>query len=176
RGFDYLVDLHTASFGRVNSLYVRAEMTHPATAEMAYLQRPQIILHNPPSDGTLRGAADEFGIPAITVEIGNPHQFQPNFIKRALVGLRAALGEVGMVSRRNLAMGGPLPILCEKSRWLYTDHGGLLEVFPEVTQRVTRGEVVARLRNAFGDVLREYRAPYDGVVIGKSNNPTGVSG
>ena len=176
RGFDYLVDLHTASFGRVNSLYVRAEMTHGATAEMAYLQRPQIILHNPPSDGTLRGAADELDIPAITVEIGNPHQFQPNFIKRALVGLRAVLGEVGMLPRRNLAMSGPVPILCDKSRWLYADHGGLLEVFPEVTQRVGEGEVVARLRDAFGDVLREYKAPFDGGVIGKSNNPAGVSG
>ena len=48
--FDYLVDLHTASFGRVNSLYVRADMTHAATATMAYLQRPQIIVHNPPTD------------------------------------------------------------------------------------------------------------------------------
>lgn len=43
---DYLVDLHTASFGRVNSFYVRANMTDPAMAKMARLVRPQIIVHN----------------------------------------------------------------------------------------------------------------------------------
>jgi predicted deacylase len=175
RGFDYLIDLHTASFGRANALYVRAEMTNPTTAQMAYLQRPQIILHNPPSDGTLRGAADDMGIPAITVEIGSPQQFQPTYIKRALVGLRAVLSEVGMMPHRKVKLGKK-PVLCSSSQWLYTDHGGLLEVFPHVTATVAAGEVVARLGNAFGDVVREYRAPHDGIVIGKSTNPACPTG
>ena len=54
--FDYLIDLHTASFGRVNSYYVRADMEQEATKELALLQNADIIVHNPPSDGTLRGA------------------------------------------------------------------------------------------------------------------------
>ncbi|MEM1123056.1 MAG: succinylglutamate desuccinylase/aspartoacylase family protein, partial [Bacteroidota bacterium] len=70
--FDYLVDLHTASFGRINSYYIRADMEDPVVKQMALLQNAQIIVHNPPSDGTLRGAADEKGIPAITLEVGNP--------------------------------------------------------------------------------------------------------
>ncbi|MDH4282202.1 MAG: succinylglutamate desuccinylase/aspartoacylase family protein, partial [Myxococcales bacterium] len=89
--FDYLVDLHTASFGRVNSLYVRADMTHPATATMAYLQRPQIIVHNPPSDYTLRGAAMDLGIPSITLEIGDPQTFQPGYVRSSRIGIRAVL-------------------------------------------------------------------------------------
>jgi uncharacterized protein len=175
RGFDYLIDLHTASFGRANALYVRAEMTNPNTAQMAYLQRPQIILHNPPSDGTLRGAADDLGIPAITVEIGSPHQFQPTYIKRALVGLRAVLSELDMLPHRPVKLGRA-PVVCSRSQWLFTDHGGLLEVFPEVTDKVAAGDVVARLGNAFGDVVREYRAPNDGVIIGKSTNPACPTG
>jgi hypothetical protein len=43
---DYLIDLHTASFGRVNSFYVRANMLDAAIAKMARLVRPQIIVHN----------------------------------------------------------------------------------------------------------------------------------
>jgi len=82
--FDYLVDLHTASFGRVNSVYVRADMTTVTTATMAYLQRPQIIVHNPPSDYTLRGAAMDLGIPAITLEIGDPQETVPQSGIRAL--------------------------------------------------------------------------------------------
>jgi predicted deacylase len=173
---DYLVDLHTASFGRVNSLYVRADMTNATVAEMAYLQRPQIILHNPPSDGTLRGAADELGIPSITLEIGSPHVFQPSYIRTAISGLRAVLGEVGMLPRRTASGVSETPLFCRRSFWMHADRGGLLEVFPEVVQRVTEGEVIARLRDMFGDVLREYRAPGEAVIIGKSVNPVGPSG
>ncbi len=173
--FDFLVDLHTASFGRVNSLYVRADMTHPATATMAYLQRPQIIVHNPPSDYTLRGAAMDLGIPSITVEIGDPQRFQPSFIRSSRVGLRAVLAAAGMLPRRPVAEG-PDPVLCERSYWIYTDRGGLLEVPPRPTEHLSRGEQVAVLRNAFGDVIREYKAPEDGIVVGKNVNPVGQTG
>ncbi len=173
--FDYLVDLHTASFGRVNSVYVRADMTHPTTATMAYLQRPQIIVHNPPSDYTLRGAAMDLGIPSITLEIGDPQKFQPSYIRSSRIGLRTVLAAAGMLARRPVA-DGPEPVLCASSRWMYTDRGGLLEVLPRPTDRVSRGQRVAILRNAFGDVIREYEAPTDGIVVGKSVNPVGQTG
>ncbi|MGB5367416.1 MAG: succinylglutamate desuccinylase/aspartoacylase family protein [Polyangiales bacterium] len=173
--FDYLVDLHTASFGRVNSLYVRADMTHATTATMAYLQRPEIIVHNPASDHTLRGAAMDLGIPAITLEIGDPQKFQPTYVRSSRIGLRTVLAAAGMLPRRTVSEG-PEPVLCERSSWMYTDRGGLLEVLPRPTEQVSRGERVAVLRNAFGDVIREYEAPKDGVVIGKSVNPVGQTG
>lgn len=173
--FDYLVDLHTASFGRINSLYVRADMTNEMTAQMAYLQRPQIIVHNPPSDRTLRGSAQAMGIPAITVEIGNPQRFQFDFIKRSLVGLRAVLAETKMLAKRPVKLG-PQPILCERSYWMYTDAGGLLDVFPDVTERFEKDQVIARLMNIYGDIIKEYKAPQAGVVVGKSVNPVSPTG
>lgn len=173
--FDFLVDLHTASFGRVNSVYVRADMTHAATATMAYLQRPQIIVHNPPSDYTLRGAAMDLGIPSVTLEIGDPQKFQADHVRSSRIGLRAVLAAAGMLARRPVAEG-PEPVLCERSYWMYSDRGGLLEVLPRPADRVSKGERVAVLRNAFGDVIREYHAPEDGIVIGKSVNPVGQTG
>ncbi|MCA9651468.1 MAG: succinylglutamate desuccinylase/aspartoacylase family protein [Myxococcales bacterium] len=173
--FDFLLDLHTASFGRINSLYVRADMSHPKTARMAILQKPQIILHNRASDGTLRGAAMEQGIPAITIEIADPHRFQPKYVRPTLVGVLSVLAELGLVRRRP-PRPGPPPLLCERSYWMYTDRGGLLEVLPQLADRVEAGEVVARVRDAFGDLRTEYRAPESGVVIGKSTNPVGQTG
>ncbi len=173
--FDYLVDLHTASFGRVNSLYVRADMTHVVTATMAYLQRPQIIVHNPPSDYTLRGAAMDLGIPSITLEIGDPQRFQANYVRSSRIGLRAVLAAAEMLPRRPVAVGSE-PVVCQSSQWMYTDRGGLLQVLPRPTELVKAGERVAVLRNAFGDVIREYEAPEDGIVIGKSVNPVGQTG
>lgn len=173
--FDYLVDLHTASFGRVNSLYIRADMTHAVTARMAYLHRPQIVLHDPPSDTTLRGAAMDLDIPAITVEIRDPQRFQTESVKRTLIGIRSCMAELGMRKRRQVAEGKP-PVLCASSSWLYTDHGGLLTVFPDVADPVEEGDVIARLTNVFGDVEREYRAPESGIIIGKSTNPVAQTG
>jgi predicted deacylase len=173
--FDFLIDLHTASFGRSNSLYVRADMTDPVSARMAYLQRPQIILHNTPSDGTLRGAAMEMSIPAITLEIGNPQVFQPSKIASSINGLRRVLAELGMIPKRSVQQSPP-PVLCDRSAWLYTDHGGILRVFPEVTDIVEKDEPIARITDIFGNIVREYVAPERGIVVGKSVNPVGPTG
>lgn len=174
--FDYLVDLHTASFGRVNSLYVRADMTRDDTAWMARLLQPQIIVHNPASDYTLRGCAMEQGIPAITLEIGDPQLFQEHFVTRSTRGLRRVLAHFGVLPAADGAPLGQLPAICRSSRWMYADRGGLLEVLPGITERVEQGQLVARLRNAFGEVFRHYEAPWPGIVIGHSVNPVGQTG
>jgi hypothetical protein len=51
--FQYLIDMHTASFGRVNSYYVRSDMNDPVSSVFAKLQQPQIILHNSGQDGRI---------------------------------------------------------------------------------------------------------------------------
>lgn len=172
---DALIDLHTASRGRANCLYVRADMQRPETARMAYLQRPQIILHNPASDGTLRGAASAMNIPAITVEVGNPSRFQKDYIKRSAMGIRAALADQKMVPKRPVALGAE-PTLCSASRWLYTDMGGLLRVHPVVTDHVSMGDVIAELVDPFGAPIRTYLAPFDGIVIGRAIDPVARTG
>ena len=58
---DYLVDLHTASSGRENSLYVRVDTSDQRALTVARVLSPQIILHSPGADGTLRGAAQRRG-------------------------------------------------------------------------------------------------------------------
>jgi predicted deacylase len=51
-----------------------------------------------------------------------------------------------------------------------------LEVHPDLVQSVRAGELIATVTNAYGDVVREYFAPEDGIVIGKSTNPMNQSG
>jgi hypothetical protein len=175
RHFNYLVDLHTASFGRVNSYYIRADMHHPVTRQMALLQYPQIILHNPPSDGTLRGAAYDLGIHAITLEIGDPHTYQRRMIRGSLSGVLNLLHYLGMLPSHIDESHDP-PVICNKSYWLYSDDGGFLTVIPEVAEKVKKGQTVARLHNVFGDVIKEYTAPEDGIIIGKEVNPVNQTG
>lgn len=166
----YLIDLHTASFGRVNSWYIRADMTSARAARMARLQNPEIILHNKPNDGTFRGAASSLGIEAITLELRDPHVFQHNVIEDALVGIRNVLFDLGMLDGTICIQESPT-ILCERSYWIFTEEGGILEVFPNVGTLVKQGALIAELRNIFGHLHQQYFAPEDGVVIGKSVDP-----
>ena len=168
--FDFLIDLHTASFGRVNSYYIRADMEDEMTSKMASLQHAPITVHNPPSDGTLRGAADELGIPAITLEIGDPNQFQKGMIRSSLTGIHNTLIYLDMIWG-NIEVPEDAPVLCSSSYWLYADHGGILRVFPEVTDLISRDQPIANLQTVFGDLVKRYQAPSNGIVIGKSVNP-----
>jgi predicted deacylase len=173
--FDLLIDLHTASTGRVNSYYIRADMDDKVVQKMALLQYPQIIVHNPPSDRTLRGTAGEMGIPAITLEVGNPSTFQKGLIRDSLTGIHNILGHFGMLDCE-LEESDEETIICKKSYWIYTDRGGIMAVHPKVTDLVKKGEVIATMRNIFGDVVKEYHAPEDGIVIGKSVSPINQTG
>jgi predicted deacylase len=173
--FDYLIDLHTASRGRINSLYARADLTKSINAKLAHLLRPQIIVHKQPRDGSLRGEAAHLGIPAVTLEIGNPMRFQPEFIRTTVRGLRAVMAHLEMIKSRRRAEGRE-PIVCGESFWKYTDRGGLLTVHPELCQRLRAGEQLGEIRNVYGDVTERYEMPVDGVIIGKAVNPVGYTG
>ncbi|KAJ3096292.1 hypothetical protein HDU97_006050 [Phlyctochytrium planicorne] len=199
--FDYLIDLHTASFGRVNSYYVRSDLNDPVSATLAKLQQPQIILHNSGQDGTLRSAASARGIKAITVEIGNPQLFQNQYVQWSYLGVMRILsylnmfpslhiapsedvnmntdgsadgqGEVGLPS---LYPPPPNTIICSKGFWIYTKTGGVLEVYPGVNTVVRKGDLIARIKNIFGNIVDEIYSPSHGVTIGRSSNPVAMAG
>ncbi|MCB0855492.1 MAG: succinylglutamate desuccinylase/aspartoacylase family protein [Bacteroidetes bacterium] len=173
--FDYLLDLHTASFGRINSYYIRADMKDPVTRKLAKLQNAQIIVHNPPSDGTLRGAADELDIPAITLEVGNPNTFQKKLIRSGVAGIHNTMSFLEMTNDE-IEKPEKEAVICKRSYWIYTDHGGLLTVHVGLTDMVKQGELIASLRDVFGKMIKEYFAPEDGIVIGKSVSPVNQSG
>lgn len=173
--FDYQIDLHTASFGRVNSYYVRADMNCPTTSRMARLQNPEIILNNPPNDGTLRGQSAKQGIKTITPELKDPHIFQYDVIEDGLVGIKNVLYDLKMLPGQ-IVCPVKSTILCERSYWIYTDEGGLLTVYPGLGKFLQKGDLIAEVKTIFGKVIRQYHAPENGIVIGKSVNPINQSG
>ncbi len=173
--FNYLIDLHTASFGRINSYYIRADMDQPATKELAMLQNADIIVHNPPSDGTLRGAADELGIPAITLEVGNPSIFQKRLIRSGVEGIHNVLCHLQMIDDE-IEIGDKDTVICDKSLWLYTDRGGLLTIHADLLDKLKKSQKIATIRNIFGHEVSEYFSPENGIVIGKSVSPVNQSG
>ncbi len=175
KNFDFLLDLHTASFGRINSYYVRADLSSKLAKQLALIQNPQIILNAPPKDGTLRGAAADLGIDAITIEVGDPDKFQKGMIRSSLTGVYNTLSFLKMYDD-TLEKAETKAIICKKSYWIYSHIGGIIQVHTKLTQQLKKGELIATIIDVFGNKLKEYTAPEDGVVIGKSTNPIGQTG
>jgi len=166
----------------VYSYYIRADMHDESVAEMVRLCNPQIILHNSGQDGTLRGCSTELGAKCLTVEIGNPQSVQTRFVSWTYAGCRRILAHLGMFPLVGSGITSTAPnrttmVLCSKGYWIYTQHGGVLEVFPPVNSFVREGELIGRVKNIFGNVVEEiYAPPGGGITIGRSSNPVAYSG
>jgi len=171
---DFLVDLHTAGPGRTNPVYARINLDEPLTVELGVAAKPDLLLHKPPNPKTLRGAAQAAGVPCVTLELGAPQVLQPEIVERATKGLRRIARHLEMLPRPLVLRSRPP--LCRESSWLYTEHGGLLEVFPELLERVREGEPIGRIVNLFGEIVGEYHAPHKGIVIGKTIDPVAPIG
>ncbi len=175
--FDYLLDLHTAGAGKINSLYVRADLSNEMCKKMALLQNPQIILNKYDEKGTLRAWANGQQIPTITIEIGNPSRFQHDLIDSTLEGILNLMKHLKM-------MKGKVPhesdlaqiVTCRKSYWVSTYTGGIIDVLPQLTERVQKNQIIARVYDVFGRIQDEIIAPENGIVIGKNTNPVCESG
>lgn len=173
--FDYLLDLHTASEGRVNSLYLRADIDNEETRTLAFLQNPQIIVKKYDEEGTLRAWANDHNIPAITIEIGNPNAFQHSLIDETLEGILNTFRHLKMLDGevQDLVTDA---VICEHSYWIYSSKGGIVDVLPKLAEKVKKGDVIAKVYDVFGQVKEEIVADRSGVVIGKNIRPNCNSG
>ncbi|MEX1023984.1 MAG: succinylglutamate desuccinylase/aspartoacylase family protein [Planctomycetota bacterium] len=175
-GIQFLVDIHTASAGRVNSMYVRADLFSKESRELAHLMNPQIVLHGKSGDGTLRSAARRKGIPAITVEAGNPSEFQGRMVDEGELGVLNILSSLGMWPAAEPELPPRTPVVCSKSTWLRTREGGLLDCNFDLCDRLHKKQRIARMFDSFGRVTSAYTAPTDGIVIGMLRSPIAVPG
>jgi predicted deacylase len=151
-------------------------MKDPIAARLAYLQSPQIIVHNSVSANTLEGAAMKVGIKSIALQVGNPLVFQPKFVSHALTGVKKIMSFLKMIPEPQEPTITKLPIICSSSTWLNTSKGGLITIYPEINTWVKKGELIAKVKDLFGTVVEEFLSPDDCIVVGKNSNPLTQSG
>ncbi len=180
--FDIHIDFHTASFGRINSMYARADLSNDTLKILAKLQQPDIILNGKEasvgstSARTMRAESTLKGTPTITVEYGNPQVYQEDMIQRGYNGIMNTLSWFQMYGTIDFKKFEDKATYCKKSYWIYMEEGGFLEVMVDLNQKLAKGQKIALVRNAFGEIIKEYVAPEDGIVIGKSTNPANMDG
>lgn len=175
KGSDYLFDLHTASKGRINTLYTRVNLDFKNNRELIKYQKTPIILNNKGPDASLRKAAEKEGIQAITIEIGNPNIYQKKNVRLATTGILDTLFKLNVyLVPREIEIEEKT--ICQASEWIRTTTGGLIEVEVDLYERVLKGQRIGVIKDAFGHILDEYLSPYDSIVIGKEINPVCIAG
>jgi len=162
---DVAIDFHTVSTGSDFTLFIYADLSKPDIRQMAALFPVEQLKDDPGEDGTLETTLVEAGIPALTVEIGSPRIFDTEKIALAVEGTLNVLKHHQILAGPLGRIGKDVGTFCgNQFETIRATTGGFLEMLVDVREKVTPGQLVARQRNAFGDVVAEYRATVAGQV------------
>jgi predicted deacylase len=124
--------------------------------------------------GMTSSAAARAGIPAVIAEAGGCGQLEEAATAMLVDGVRNVLRQLEMLP------GEPSPPrsrLVGKFVWLRAAQEGWWQSVVRAGDEVAEGQLVGTLRTLYGDVLKELRAPRDGVVLFLTTSPAvGVDG
>ena len=164
---DVVIDLHTQSTDTEYPLFIYADYTNPGVQHIAELVPADQIQVDEGGEvqGAVENAFNYINIPAITIEIGGPRQYQVEYINRAIDGINNILidqklieGQIGQTAKE---FG---TFIARNSISVNATVGGYAEILVEIGNVVCKGQEVALQRNPFGDIIQRYTAPNAGVV------------
>lgn len=168
RHCDALVDLHTGSFHRTNLPQLRANLLDESVLDLTQGFGGLVILHSTGGSGTLRASAVNAGIPAVTLEAGEPLRVDDKAVDHSVKALFTLLDDMKMYNRRSL-WGNPEPTYYG-SMWVRADKGGMLLGDVKLGKRVKEGDVLGTVTDPITNVQQEILAPRAGRVIGMALN------
>ena len=171
---DYLIDLHTGSFRRNNLPQIRANMKNENVSQFVQGFDDIAIVHHPGNPGMLRSAANQRGIVAVTMELGESTRIQENQISAGVHSINSLLDKLEMYPRV-LIWGDPKPAYFE-SVWLRVENGGILFSEIDLGDRVKQGDVLGVVTDPITNQSKELIAPVTGNVIGMAINQVVIPG
>jgi predicted deacylase len=171
---DALVDLHTGSFHRTNLPQLRADLHYPAILELTHGFGSTVVLHSKGTQGTLRRAAAEKGIPAITLETGAPMRLEEESVRQGVAGIETLLSRMNMLERFKF-WGNPEPVYYQ-SNWVRADQGGILLSSVSLGETVDPGELLGTVTDPITNVRTDLVAPHAGRILGMALNQVVLPG
>jgi hypothetical protein len=162
---DSLVDIHTGSFHRSNLHQLRADLRRAGVLELARGLGSEIVVHNSGRRGTLRGAAVEAGIPAVTIEAGEPARLSVVEVREGVASIVRLMAYLGMTA----SDGGRRPTrqdLYYRSHWVRAPAGGILVSKVALGQSVVSGQELGTITDPMSSRQHTLRSRHSGRVIG----------
>lgn len=171
----YLVDLHTGSFRRTNLPQLRADLTNPAVAELTRNMGAIVVLQSKGARGSLRRAAVDIGIPAVTLEAGEPHNVEPDAVAQGVLSIETLLSKLNMYPYKGMWARKSEPVYY-KSRWVRVPSGGILLNTVRLGERVKRDQVLGSVTDPITNATSQINSPLSGRVIGMALNQVMLPG
>ena len=171
---DDLVDIHTGSFHRTNLPQLRGDLTNLDVLDLARRFGSTMILHNRGEPGTLRRAATDAGIPAVTLETGEPMRIQDREIREGVRAIEHAMTSLAMYPRA-MAPSATAQVYFE-SRWVRVNAGGVLMSNVRLGDMVEPGARLGTVTDPVTNHSTEVTAPYAGRVLGMALNQVVLPG
>jgi hypothetical protein len=165
---DALVDLHTGSFYRTNLPQLRGDLRNPRVVQLTKGFGSTVVVHSEGTAGTLRRAAVEVGIPAVTLEAGGPSVLSEDAVSHSVKAIRTLLNHLGMTTRFSL-WGDPEPVYYN-SVWERAPVGGIVFSRVSLGQTVKRGDVLGTVTNPITNVRTRIISNHNGRIIGMALN------
>ncbi len=168
---DLGIDLHTASIHKSNLPQIRTNIENEYTFTLAKAFEAPVILHSEVRDGSLRAVAGESGVPILLYEAGEALRFDESSIRIGVKGIVNVLRTNGMLPKSRSKKTPKLPIVTKTSKWERATKSGMIRTIKALGDTVKKEEVIAFIDDPFEDESIELLAPFDGVIIGKSEIP-----
>ncbi|MFO7304728.1 MAG: succinylglutamate desuccinylase/aspartoacylase family protein [Gammaproteobacteria bacterium] len=169
-----LIDLHTGSLNRTNLPQVRANLNIPSVARMTQAFGATVVLHSIGDRKSLRRAATEAGIPAVTFEMGEPMRVQPEQVEHGVKAVQTLMYALGMTRQRRY-WGDPEPVYYA-SKWVRVDQGGILFSDVALGEYVSEGELLGVVIDPISNNQYRIYSPLSGRVLGMALNQVVLPG
>jgi predicted deacylase len=169
-----LIDLHTGSLNRTNLPQVRADLRSPQVTRMTQAFGATVVLHGAGDKGSLRRAANEAGIPAVTFEMGEPMRVQQEQVEHGAKAIETLMYALGMTKQRRY-WGDPEPVYYA-SKWVRVDNGGILFSDVALGERVSEGELLGVVTDPISNQQYRIYAPISGRILGMALNQVVLPG
>ena len=172
---DFGIDLHTGAINRSNLPQIRGNLDDEATLQLARSFGTPVIINSNARDGSLRQCAAEKGLPMLIYKAGEALRFDELCIRAGLRGTINAMRHIGLLpaSKRSRPVS---PVVADSTSWVRAPDSGIVTRKVELGSRVTAGQALAVIGDPVGDEEVRVKAPFDGIIIGRSNLPLAHEG
>lgn len=169
------IDLHTGAINRSNLPQIRANIDDGQTLALARAFGAPVILNSNIRDGSLRACASERGFPMLIYEAGEALRFDELCIRAGLSGVLKVMRFLEMLPAAK--SGSSIsPVIADSTSWVRTPESGIVSNRVELGARVVEGQCLAIVGDPAGEYEEPVNAPFDGIVIGRSNLPLAHEG
>ena len=169
---DWAVDYHTAN-PTTFPLFAYSNMSLPKVATMTNLFGVDVVLNSHTST-TLSGSFTDMGIPAFTLEVGARDIYEGELVERSVQGTLNFLRYLKMIPGDIIDF--PPAIFTNEWVLIRSEFGACVKAMVKLMDTVKKDDVLYLQYDAFGNKIKEYLSPHDGVIVQINQCPIVESG